>query len=307
MAIFRQKNRMVGIEIRPQGICMVMLSEGREKSFCVNYAQKEWRADFQRVREKYPDWAELRSLLADMVQVGGLRGMPATVLMPATEVKMSYMRMPGSAACDEVETTIQATLRQSVWALDTVCVDFKETGQQVGEQKNVYYVAAKQSSLADYVDCAVTAGLDVKVVDIDIFAVLRVLSGAVPVAGGAFHLMMVERFGDYECAACHDKHILFYEKANRQEVMIDHFLEKTLKKVKAIYPFYREFSLSSYVRHSDHLLLKQVAAAHEMPYQKLGAYQSLDLTSSGSFHLVNNKADFLAAAGAAMREGMAWK
>lgn len=223
----------VGVEIRSTEIRLARLSRRTKGNFSLECAEIGHLSSGQRAAV---DWTALQELLGRMVRTLGLEGQPAVVSLPAGGVRMQRMPLPVNLPSYAVEAAVQGRLRQEMFGLaGSVCVDYAE----LAPDKEVYFVASRQELLAQYVECAASAGLEVKIVDVDVFALQRAVSHLYPEPEAGDHvtalLMRSEQSIEW---IVNDKHtILLHQLIEREETLsLAPFLAAQISKFSVLYP-----------------------------------------------------------------------
>lgn len=161
----------VGIDIRPGEIRLARvrrLSGGQHAVLL---------ADIGRVSsESFSaiDWLEMKQLMGVLVKRHRLSGLPAVISLPTGCARQQEIQLPVSMKPHAMEAEIHVRLYQAASALaDPVCMDYVVMPSGNPLVSRVFFAAVSQALLAEYVDCAASAGLIVKIVDLDHDAMKR--------------------------------------------------------------------------------------------------------------------------------------
>jgi Tfp pilus assembly PilM family ATPase len=125
-------------------------------------------------------WDVVRSYLTEFVMEQRLNGEEVAICLPAHLVRMQRISLPIGLSEAEIAMEIRLLLQRDLPGMkETLCIDFKILSQNKDEI-DIFFVAMREEHLLQYVECAEAAGLRVKVVDVDVFAITRAVSGDLP-------------------------------------------------------------------------------------------------------------------------------
>lgn len=165
--IFKQKI-MTGIDIQPEGIQLVQLRHDKQGCGLQKIASLPLEAT-SLVDSKTMDWDKLTTLLFDWIRELGIVGAVTTAALPVHCVRL--LRLDGQSAKDE--PWLRTHLEQQLPGLgETVAVDYCPLPSV--EQATLVAVA-KRDYLDNYTACLSEAGLDVQIMDIELFAIQRAM------------------------------------------------------------------------------------------------------------------------------------
>lgn len=121
-------------------------------------------------------WDEVQAALTPLVAMHGCHGLPVCICLPADMVRMQSITLPSELSDIEIETEIMMCLQREQPGLqDPLAIDFVKTHSNQTEYMKVYFSAVREKYVANYIACINASGLDVKVVDIDAYAIQRVI------------------------------------------------------------------------------------------------------------------------------------
>ena len=130
--------------------------------------------------EKITDWQKLNFCLAELVSEHRLNGMAAAISVPSTLVRMQTIHLPAGLSDADVEAEIYLHLQRDLPGMkDELHLDFTVLPQQAGFN-DIFFVAIRNEYNSQYIDCVQTAGLKVKIVDVDVLALERSLKCVLP-------------------------------------------------------------------------------------------------------------------------------
>src|SRR3990167_2044328 len=168
----------IGLDISPQGCNMVRIKKNRHH-FLIEQVATTSVPPALFAEGKISRWDLLNTLLTEFVQTFGLTGMATAIHLPANLVKMQQMQLPRGLTSAAIETEIDGRLRRDLPGLaETLSIDYIESSSANSPYLDVFFVAARQQYLTQYLDCVNGAGLKVKIVDVDIYALKRCVETA---------------------------------------------------------------------------------------------------------------------------------
>ena len=174
----------LGVDIQPDGIYMIKLIKNK-KSYLVE--QMAYGALPVGVIEagKVRHGALLKGMLLEMTVTHGFQGLKTAIALPAQMVRRERLRLPWNNVNEE---TVKAALKRE-WPEMTgeIRVDFLTHGQVLEGLVQVSVTAAREKHVCQYEACVREAGLDVKVVDVDIYALQRALCWNFPHANALLY------------------------------------------------------------------------------------------------------------------------
>lgn len=168
LPIFKQ-SVMTGVDIQPEGIHLVQLrlSNGLYLLEKISFLA----LPVNLVAEgRVTNWDKLAAILFDWVREIKMVGAVIAAALPVQHVHLTQL-----AGAERVgETAIQAHLEQAFPGLSAaLAMDYEEV--RGSDLKKVIIAAAKKDYLEQYTACLRDAGLNVKVMDVDLFAIQRAM------------------------------------------------------------------------------------------------------------------------------------
>jgi Tfp pilus assembly PilM family ATPase len=90
---------------------------------------------------------------------------------------MQSLNLPSGLSSHAVELEIYAYLERNLPGMrETLCIDFVDAPAKTIGYSQVFFAAARQEYLSQYIACVNAAGLQVKIVDVDVYALQRAVS-----------------------------------------------------------------------------------------------------------------------------------
>jgi Tfp pilus assembly PilM family ATPase len=119
----------------------------------------------------------LQTILHDIVHSHRLWGMKAAVAVPVPMVRLQTLDIFAGLPEKEVQTEIHLSLQRDLPGLkETLAIDFVGSAASNPQQKKIWFAAARQEYLVQYAQCLNAAGLNTRLIDIDIYALVRVVN-----------------------------------------------------------------------------------------------------------------------------------
>lgn len=297
----------VGIDIRSSEIRLARLARWGKENYRLACAETACLSSGG--RSSMMDWSALRDMLGNMVRTLGLKGQPAVVSLPASGVRMQRMPQPANLPAYAIEAAVQGKLRQEMFgATGAFCVDYVELAAESSIERDVYYVASRQELLAQYVECAASAGLDVRIVDVDVFALQRAVSYllAKPVTRQHVIALLVGSAESVEWIVYDSQTILLHQVIEKETLSsVESLLEVLLKKWVASYSQYtlQQIIISGDINQID---VSSVATAYGVmiSYRHSPLCHVLTTSRYGTDELAGYR--LLTACGLSMRELPPW-
>lgn len=173
---FNRSSSLVGLDIQPDAIRLVRLKKIKRgfqaKDVIENYLPNDVFAE-----GKIKNWELLRSILVDLVNIHQLNGMPTAISLPVNLVRIHQMQMPHGLSEAEIEIELFSYIHNHLPGLtDSLSIDFVSLPQKQADYNEIFFAATRKEYLSSYIDCVNAAGLKVKIVDVDIYALKRAIS-----------------------------------------------------------------------------------------------------------------------------------
>jgi type IV pilus assembly protein PilM len=167
---------LVGIDVQPRAIRLVHVRKRRREFILESAVSRELAAGIVadgRIRE----WELFAEILTSLVHDHDLSGMTASISLPVSLVRMQCLSVPAGISDTLIEAEIKYQIERDFPGMtESLCIDFSVSGQRENESLDVFFIAARKEYLEQYVNCINSAGLRVKIVDIDVCALTRLFS-----------------------------------------------------------------------------------------------------------------------------------
>lgn len=307
---FFSSNSLVGIDIQSDYVRLIQLVKIKQGFLIERFAAYSLPTGVF-AEGKVKQWDVLSSLLSEWVHLWGLKNQPVALTLSAHLVRMQRMQVPVGLPPREIEAEIRAQLTRDFPGMtDALAIDYTESMRQAG-YSDLLFVATRQEYLLQYVNCIKAAGLNVKIVDVDIYALKRAvsfdLSQSVSVNENVALLYTTHRsillvmFNQYE--------ILFYQQWEKKET--HDFLVEFKNRLQIFYATIGNVRIHRLIvcAMAAYLTWLPQALAElwegEVCYPQLFRHFQYAPTIDAQF-LAQQASDFLIACGAAMREIPRW-
>jgi type IV pilus assembly protein PilM len=169
---FKFKSRL-GIDIQPDGIRIVQLKKKR-RDFQVQLAIKLAVPEGVFVEGRIHDWEWVEQTLSAQVDEQGWRGMPVVIGVPDEKVCERRLTLPAGLSEADMESDIAMHIREEMSGFnEPLCMDFSVLSKSTPTSVEVQYAAVRESDLSPYLKSIRAAGLNVKIVDVESYALKR--------------------------------------------------------------------------------------------------------------------------------------
>lgn len=167
---------MIGLDIYPGGISFVHLKNDR-KGVRVEQVQSQEVPQLIFSEGRIQAFDVLQQSLQEIVALYQLRHAVAAIHLPIQLAHIQHMQVLKGLSDIEVEMEIQFHSQQALPdTSETMSVDFTRL-QNLSrkEYETIFYVMTKKAYVQEYIQCVQSSGLNVKVVDLDAFALRRAI------------------------------------------------------------------------------------------------------------------------------------
>jgi type IV pilus assembly protein PilM len=166
----------IGLDIQVDAIRLLQLKKSRRQSEILHTAKLSLPQGLFS-EGKINDWQLLTSLLAEQVENLGWQNLPTVIGLPAHLVRMQRLSLPAGLSAAEIEADIFLQLQQEMPGLsEPLAIDFSFLSAKEPDVLEVLYTAVREHYLAAYLQCLAVSGLNVKIVDVDCYALKRALT-----------------------------------------------------------------------------------------------------------------------------------
>lgn len=160
----------LGLDVQPDGLRLVRLKKTRKGYLCEAAFMQPLPRDVV-VDGKLKRFDYLQLALADLVLTHALKGLPVAITLAANMVRAQQIPLPCGLSDADIVAEILIQLRRDLPGMtDPVCVDFSVAPSSQAGMVDVTFVAVREAYLTQYVHCVNAAGLTVRRVDVDRYA-----------------------------------------------------------------------------------------------------------------------------------------
>jgi type IV pilus assembly protein PilM len=177
MPLFRARHSsLVGLDINPDEIRLLQLNHHQGQWSVENVASIELPA--QAIVDGHIKQFDLvQEGLSSLVRNTKTRGAPAAIALPATLVMTQRIKLAAELTADECEAEISENLaRYLPITAEELCFDFVNLPVIESTTQEILLIASRQEPLNTYVRLVSAAGLKLRLVDVDSYALLRAVS-----------------------------------------------------------------------------------------------------------------------------------
>ncbi|MBX3708583.1 MAG: pilus assembly protein PilM [Gammaproteobacteria bacterium] len=181
MRLFSFKSSsLIGIDIQTHEVRIVQLRKIKHGFLIEHIATSKLSAGVF-LQGKVKEWDALSVVLTELTQSLGLSATAVVISLPANLVIMQQIQLPCGMTEAAIEAEIRAQIEQDFPGInEMLCIDFHVSVQEKQEYLDILFAAARQAYVMQYVQCIASMGLKVKIVDIDVYALRRIFSFALP-------------------------------------------------------------------------------------------------------------------------------
>lgn len=166
---------MIGIDVTPNQLTLLQLVH-RRSGYTIEQAVERQLKNILSPDGKIKSWEDLRLALAQLVTDLGIKGMPAAISLPANLVHMQHIQLPDHLLDVDIAAEISAQMQRDLPGMtDELYIDFIKYPSNQKEQIEVFFAATRKEYVMSYADCINQSGLKIKVVDIDVYALMRAI------------------------------------------------------------------------------------------------------------------------------------
>lgn len=284
------KPSLLGLHIHPHALHLVH-SQSINGQYSTSYTHTLPMPDQVLVDGKIKQWDVLSAMLAEIVSRFTLKRVSTAICVPVHLVRMQQMEVSAGLSAREIEAEIQLQLRRDLPGLnESLAIDYQVIRQEA-TSLTVFFSAIREEYLMQYRECVNQSGLRVKIVDVDIYALHRILAMVAPTASA--YLLVLNHICTFIIS--HAIHPVFHQSWNK---LVDQDIVTQLKRRMQLYraagfqqsvPSLAIFSDTNDLGISDGI----VDVFSSVSYPDIPA--SLNITP-----------EYFTAAGLAMREVPAW-
>jgi Tfp pilus assembly PilM family ATPase len=170
---------LVGIDIQSDAVRIIQLRKSRSGCF-IEQAAISALPEGAVTEGKIRDWDSIGTVLNHLVENLGLAGLGAAICLPVNLVRMQHIYLPSGISDAEIEMEIRAQVERDFPGMNaTLCMDFDVVKPKQGRDWKVFFVVSREEYVSHYVKCINSTELNIKIVDVDVLALQRILNFSV--------------------------------------------------------------------------------------------------------------------------------
>jgi type IV pilus assembly protein PilM len=292
---------LTGIDIQLHEIRLMQLRKTKS-TFIIENIAKVMLPNSIFTDGKIKNWRALQTVMTEQVRVLGLKG-AAAVTLPANLVRMQRLSLPTGLSDTAIQEEITAQVQRDLpGVVEALSIDYTAVATAQAPYADVYFAAARQDYVSQLVQCVNQTGLQVKIVDVDIYALKRWVhfATAMPMRWGEVYALV------YVCQ--HWALLLVY---NSHEIFFHQQWEISANDLIAELKNRFQMCLAAFHHLTIHKLIvcgmedcASVIEAEVYYPDLLASFKQSKLVDN--VLLAQQTADFLIAGGAAMQEVPRW-
>lgn len=307
--IFSRPSSLVGLDIRADGIFLLELSKARNH-FTVEHASMTHLSINLPKDSKY--WQELVEILTSLVQELNIVKHKAAICLSVNLVKLQHLQLDKNLSERNIESEIYARVQRGLPEIknEDLYLDYVELPRAKKHQKNLFLAMTRQEYLTQYVNCVQAAGLQVKITDVDIYALQRALCYRVDLSWSHNNAYAIihELNNIVLFIVFNATEIIFHQHwhIDKAEQYIEQ-LQKTLHLYEITFPNLQIISIIVLTTSASSLCHDEANYFNSYKLQQANPFNHMKFAAKQDEELIkNNTAAFLTACGLAMREVPQW-
>lgn len=166
------RKAQIGLDIQPDAIRFAQLSKRRQR-YRIHQLASHVLPPGIFVDGKIKQWDTLQWQLMALGEKYHWQGVAAGIALPINLVRMQQIQLPAGLSDSEMETQVYLHIQRDLPMTDTLCADFTAVASQIDNRVDVHFTAARQEYVSQYTACVAASGLQVKLMDVDVYAKQR--------------------------------------------------------------------------------------------------------------------------------------
>lgn len=191
---------MIGIDIQPEELKVVQLKKGKKNFQITGILSKDLPESLLK-DGRICDWSGISSLLSELVKQLPDTGNAVAISVPANLVRIHRLHLPSDLSDHEVDAEIYRYLARDLPTMEEggLYLDFVRMPSKVSRYMDVSFVAARQTFLVPLITAIEASGLNVSIIDVDIYAIIRSILFNAPNEKTEFIRVMLYVRSHYAC------------------------------------------------------------------------------------------------------------
>ncbi len=169
MPLFHFKTpSVIGLEITSHEVRFVQLKKTRKRYTIMQVVREPLPANMV-AEGKIIDWHRLTSIIAEWVRLLNWEKLSVVILLPAAMVRIQHIQLSPHVTDETLASEIDHHIKRDLPGIhETVAMDY-----HILKSTEMIVAVTRQDYLLKYINCINQTGLKVKIVDIDIYALIR--------------------------------------------------------------------------------------------------------------------------------------
>lgn len=164
----------MGMDIRPDAIHLMQLKKSK-RGLSISHLSTHPIAENFFYEGKIKHWQSFSLQLSSIVEAYSLEKRPVAIYLPLHLVRIDHLTLSSHLSEADIITEIHHWARKTLPGVsDALCVDFTVQQPIQSFDITVKFTIAREEYVTQYVNAVNAAGLEVKIVDIDLYALSRV-------------------------------------------------------------------------------------------------------------------------------------
>lgn len=165
----------LGLDIQPNQIRLIALRKIKRHFYLEQIEARELESGVF-VDDKIEHWDKLTIILSDLVESLKIKGRSVAIQLPFHLVKAQTLQLPFGLTDEQIRSEIHLNIRNEWPDINSFDMDYYSLASDGSE---IMYVTISRDYLTRYIECIHKIGLQVKIVDIDIYALMRATHAAI--------------------------------------------------------------------------------------------------------------------------------
>lgn len=290
----------IGLDIQPDAIHFVRVIKGREllveEAESINLPEEVGVGD----RDRY--WRQVAAAVTELASRYSFKGVPAFISLPAEAVNMQTMMLPSLLAPLEMKAEIMLGLqREAADSEEPMVMDFSVLSENEG-QSSVFITAIREAYMAKYLACVASAGLQVKIIDVDVSAMQRAVIQWLPqvTAKGGITALLCVKNNSMVCCLFDSQKVIFHQRWAGIPAI------EGIKKIKIEKNRISQFILCGFIDRVD-LLMQEIACEWGCECIDFNPFDKVKVGSQLDRQMLNvQRGELMASLGVVLREMPLW-
>lgn len=292
-------SRLVGLDIQPHAISLIILKKIKKGFIADHISIHKFDESIQQV-DSFEQWVKIQTILREWVPTIGLQGMPTALGLSSHWVRTQHLHLPQGLNDKEIKKEILRHVDQDLTTANHIYVDYIKLPHPDPHYMDVLFALSRAPHLSDYVEQINAVGLNLRIVDIDCYALKRAVCFALNLQNKYAQINAILHFTSGNASL-----VLF----NQYEILLHHHLCQTdlpqLLTQLSQRSDIKGLAVCGQMQHVAFIKQHEDQLNYSVYYPEL--FASLTLSASLNFDFaLHETSDLWMASGLAMRDVPAW-